>query len=171
MTSPLLDSCTFAVIDFETTGIDSRSDRVIEAAVVTIACDGWPTTARLRHDHDPQTSDRERRTMSDPESYEGTAQAGLPGSTGSTLESAIKRAIEQALVAEVVHPPEQTASFTRIFNRDAPDFSRLFSRGGAQIQSLTVRDLATMDDEVFARFTERLRVLQDMGRSESPESS
>jgi hypothetical protein len=86
------------------------------------------------------------------------------------VDYAIRSAIEQALVREVIRSPEQAMSFSRIFNKDAPDFSRLFSRGGAHLDELTPRELTTMDDLAFARFSERLRVLQDIGRLESSEA-
>ncbi len=78
----------------------------------------------------------------------------------------VRAAIEQALVAEAVRIPEkargpETAlAFSRIFNRDA-GFSRIFSRGGTQLGDLTVEELAEMEDEAFAKFTKRLRELQD----------
>jgi hypothetical protein len=110
----------------------------------------------------------ERHKMGDPESHE-VMPAGLTQSARSMVESAIKTAIEQALVAEVVRSPETAMSFDRVFNRDAPDFSRIFSRGGTHLADLTIRDVTSMDDAAFAKFTERLRLLQAMGPSESSE--
>jgi hypothetical protein len=103
--------------------------------------------------------------MVDPESPEGRPE-DLTQSTRAMVESTIKTAVEQALVAEVVRSPEFAMSFSRIFNRDAPDFSRTFSRGGTQLENLKFQDLAMADDAAFAKFTERLRLLQDMGPSE-----
>jgi hypothetical protein len=80
----------------------------------------------------------------------------------------VKSAIERALVSDIVRSPEYAMGFSRIFNRDGDVFSRIFSRGGAGL--LKLRDLTTLDDEAFKRFTERLRVLQEMGLSESPEA-
>jgi hypothetical protein len=82
-----------------------------------------------------------------------------------------KAAIERALVSDIVRSPEYAFSFSRIFNREGDQFSRIFSRGGAGLDNLTVRDLTSLDDEAFRRFTERLRVLQEMGSSESPQAS
>ena len=82
----------------------------------------------------------------------------------------VKSAIERALVADIVRSPEYAMGFSRIFNRDGDVFSRIFSRGGAGLDNLKLRDLTTLDDEAFKRFTERLRVLQEMGLSESPEA-
>jgi hypothetical protein len=82
----------------------------------------------------------------------------------------VKSAIERALVSDIVRSPEYAMGFSRIFNRDGDVFSRIFSRGGAGLDNLKLRDLTTLDDEAFNRFTERLRVLQAMGLSESPEA-
>lgn len=103
--------------------------------------------------------------MAGPESPEETP-AELPQGTRSMVENTVKAAIEQALVAEVVRSPEFAMSFSRIFNRDAPDFSRTFSRGGTHLENLKFQDLAMADDGTFAKFTERLKQLQDMGPSE-----
>jgi hypothetical protein len=84
----------------------------------------------------------------------------LSAGTRAVVEDAVKTAIEQALVSEVVLRPEAAMSFSRIFNKDAPDFSRLFSRGGTQLETLKVRELTTMEDAAFAKFTERVRILQ-----------
>ncbi len=82
----------------------------------------------------------------------------------------VKSAIERALVSDIVRSPEYAMGFSRIFNRDGDVFSRIFSRGGAGLDNLKLRDLTMLDDEAFKRFTERLRVLQEMGLSESPEA-
>jgi hypothetical protein len=102
--------------------------------------------------------------MADRESPEETS-ADL--TTGSTAEAA-KAAIEQELVGEITRKPEAAMSFSRIFNKDAPNFSRLFSRGGAHLEELKVRDLTTLEEAAFTRFTERVKFLQEM---ESPEQS
>jgi hypothetical protein len=80
----------------------------------------------------------------------------------------VKTSVERALVADIVRSPELATGFSRIFNREGDEFSRIFSRGGAGLDNLTVRDLTTLDDEAFNRFTERVRVLQEMGLSEAP---
>lgn len=103
--------------------------------------------------------------MADPESHE--KESAGPTRNAGAIESAVKTAIERALVSEVVRTPETALSFDRIFNRDAPDFSRIFSRGGTHLEDLTVRDLTNMEDAAFEKFTQRLRVLQEMGASES----
>lgn len=76
------------------------------------------------------------------------------------IEDAVKSAIEQSLVSEVVRDPESAMSFGRTFNKDNGDFSRYFSRGGAQLADITVHELVTMEDAAFARFSDRLRTLQ-----------
>jgi hypothetical protein len=94
--------------------------------------------------------------------------AGSGESQYPVAPDSVRNAIEQALVGEVVRRPETALSFSRIFNRD-PDFSRIFSRGGSHLEELKMQDLAKMDDADFARFTERLRSLQDMASSEQRE--
>jgi hypothetical protein len=82
----------------------------------------------------------------------------------------VKTAIERALVSDIVRSPEYAMGFSRIFNREGDVFSRIFSRGGVRLDNLTVRDLTTLDDDAFNRFTERLRVLQEMEQSRSHEA-
>jgi hypothetical protein len=82
----------------------------------------------------------------------------------------VKTSVERALVADIVRSPEYAMGFSRIFNREGDTFSRIFSRGGAGLDNLTMRDLTSLDDEAFNRFTERLRVLQEMGLSGVPET-
>jgi hypothetical protein len=82
----------------------------------------------------------------------------------------VKTSVERALVADIVRSPEYAMGFSRIFNRDGDTFSRIFSRGGAGLDNLKMRDLTSLDDEAFNRFTERLRVLQEMGVSGAPEA-
>jgi hypothetical protein len=98
---------------------------------------------------------------------EATA-SGLTESTRTMIEGAVKSAIEEALVNEVVRDPGRALSFTRIFNKDAPDFSRIFSRGGAQLEDIQVRELATLEDAAFSKFSERLRTLQEIETSSEP---
>jgi hypothetical protein len=99
--------------------------------------------------------------MEEADSPELTA-AGSTQSSPFVIDSASKTAIERALVGEIVRNPEAAMSFSRIFNKDAPDFSRIFSRGGTHLADLTVRELTTMEDVAFGRFAERLRRLQTM---------
>ncbi|HEX8645656.1 MAG TPA: hypothetical protein VF715_02070 [Thermoleophilaceae bacterium] len=105
--------------------------------------------------------------MADREPHEETAAEPTLGKRAPA--EAAKAAMEQDLIAEVVREPEAAMSFSRIFNKDAPDFSRIFSRGGAHLERLTVRDLTTLEETAFVRFTERVRVLQDMAPTEKPE--
>ena len=97
--------------------------------------------------------------MAKPESGKAKT-SGLAESTRTMIEETVKSAIEQALVNEVVRDPGRALSFGRTFNKDAPDFSRYFSRGGAQLQDIEVRELATLEDAAFSKFSERLRILQ-----------
>lgn len=82
---------------------------------------------------------------------------------GSTDAAAIKAQVERDLVDEVVLSPESAMAFTRIFNRDGDTFSRIFSRGGASLEELKLADVSAMDDAAFAKFAERLRLLQEAG--------
>lgn len=82
----------------------------------------------------------------------------------------VRTAIERALVLDVIRSPEFAMGFSRIFNREGDTFSRIFSRGGAGLDNLTMRDLSSLDEDAFRRFTERLRVLQEMGLPGPPEA-
>ena len=82
-----------------------------------------------------------------------------------------KTAIEQALVAEAVDTPDYGRSFGRTFNRDGGTFSRIFSRGGAQLKDLSVQDVVAMDDAAFKKFADRLRLLQENPLAGPSESS
>jgi hypothetical protein len=94
--------------------------------------------------------------MADPKSHKATSP-----DTHSVVETAVKAAVEQALVVEAVGRPDYAMSFSRIFNRDGDSFSRIFSRGGTQLRDLTLQDLTSLDDAAFKKFTERLKVLQE----------
>lgn len=82
---------------------------------------------------------------------------------GPTDARKIKAQIERDLVDETVLSPDAALGFSRIFNRDGDTFSRIFSRGGTSFEGLKLADVSAMDDDAFAKFVERLRVLQDVG--------
>jgi hypothetical protein len=75
------------------------------------------------------------------------------------LESAIKNAVEQALVSEVADEPnDDVRSFTKMFNREG-DFGRTFYRYW-QLKDITSKFVGA-DDAAFEKFLKRLRMLQD----------
>jgi hypothetical protein len=74
----------------------------------------------------------------------------------------IKSEIEKALVNEIVDNGDYGRSFGRIFNKDNGNFSRIFSRNLPMLAEINPQDLATMDDAVFRKFTERLRSVQEI---------
>jgi hypothetical protein len=71
-----------------------------------------------------------------------------------------KPAVEQALVSEFANEPEDTRTFTRMFNKEGDQFSRIFSRGWA-LRSLEIGEITAMDDATFTKFSERLRKLME----------
>jgi hypothetical protein len=92
----------------------------------------------------------------------GAPPAGQDSAGVQDSARTVKESVERALVREVIRDPEYAMAFTRVFNRDGDDFSRIFSRGGIQLEDVNVRELAEMDDAAFVRFSERLRRLQEL---------
>jgi hypothetical protein len=88
--------------------------------------------------------------------------AGQEPGKERTEPSSIKAQVERELVNEIVLKPETSLAFTRIFNRDGDLFSRIFSRSGADLEELKLAEVSALDDAAFAKFIERLRVLQEV---------